>query len=911
MASKKRNKVPEVVSLPSPSPAFEDAGGPLVRPVLTVEQVLANFPFPEIRPQQKDAIEQVVKSYNDGKEYVLLEAPVGCHARGTLILMANGERVAVEDLRVGDFVMGWKGPQQITSLARGRQPMARIVPVKGDPFVVNTDHILTLVNTSTDEVIDIKVSQLLERSAWFQSEHKLFRASVGAFEGSRDFFITPYVLGVFLGDGGLTNGNVRVHKADQELREPLEQLCSSINARWGFALRVTFTQGDTWNLTQPRGSGTNPIALELHRMKLDVESARKFVPPEYLRGSLDDRLNLLAGLLDTDGSLTCGGYDFISASYDLADGVTFLARSVGLAAYMKQVEKSCQNGFTGTYWRVSISGDCSTVPCRIERKKAPPRQQKKDVLRTGFSIELLPEDDFFGFSLDGDGRFLLGDFTVTHNTGKSPIAIALARSIGQAFFVTLTEQLQDQYMKDFSHYGLRALKGRGKYQCANAGGSCALGRTLKLKCPTCPYVAAKNMAVNSPFAVANYHSFLANLGGAEGQSLLDRWRALGLSMNSEDEGVSARPRMLAIWDEAHTIEAFLLDQMGLDVDLAKLGIQPTVPMPESMSNTNLYFDYLRDHVIPLVATAIEGTVDPHEKEALELFSTAAEFALSRRDVDEWIPERPELPRSDRLDPDKFSLRPLKIDAYAHWLWGWADFNIFMSGTILSAWQFVRNLGLDPEKGDHITVPSPFPAKNRQIFAGDLNMKFKARAESWPKMVKEVERILSHHPHEKGLLLCPSNEMIQTILKGIVPSQRSRVLIASGEKRLDVYKQHLSGTAPTVLAAPGLWEGADLKGDASRFQILPAVPRAFFKGQVAARAKADPGWYRWLNYTKLLQGTGRSIRTEDDYAVTYILDEEFAQEMARSDSLIPAWVKEAVTVGLPAMRPVTAPTKVFR
>src|SRR6202030_113517 len=63
-----------------------------------------------------------------------------------------------------------------------------------------------------------------------------------------------------------------------------------------------------------------------------------------------------------------------------------------------------------------ISGNTDQIPTRLPRKKAPPRQQKKVATRTGFSTHPLGEGPYYGFTLDGDGRFLLGDFTVTHNS---------------------------------------------------------------------------------------------------------------------------------------------------------------------------------------------------------------------------------------------------------------------------------------------------------------------------------------------------------------------------------------------------------------------------------------------------------------------------------------------------------------
>src|SRR5947209_8039638 len=75
-----------------------------------------------------------------------------------------------------------------------------------------------------------------------------------------------------------------------------------------------------------------------------------------------------------------------------------------------------KTGFSGTYHHISISGDTDRIPCRLARKQATPRKQVQNVLRTGFSLEPAGTGDSYGFTLDGDGHFLLGDFTVTHNS---------------------------------------------------------------------------------------------------------------------------------------------------------------------------------------------------------------------------------------------------------------------------------------------------------------------------------------------------------------------------------------------------------------------------------------------------------------------------------------------------------------
>ena len=152
-----------------------------------------------------------------------------------------------------------------------------------------------------------------------------------------------------------------------------------------------------------------------------------FIPHEYKTASRKDRLELLAGLIDTDGHYNHGRFEFCSKSQQLANDVMFVVRSLGLAAY-----KSPKEINSTSYYCVSISGDCSIVPTRIPRKQSSVRLQKKDVLRTGFTCKPTGTiENYYGFTVDGDNRYLLDDFTVTHNCGKTVGFSAIAHEIQQ------------------------------------------------------------------------------------------------------------------------------------------------------------------------------------------------------------------------------------------------------------------------------------------------------------------------------------------------------------------------------------------------------------------------------------------------------------------------------------------------
>jgi superfamily I DNA/RNA helicase len=353
----------------------------------------------------------------------VVQAVAGCHRKGQLLLAYDGRWIKVEDVRVGDVLMGPDSqPRRVLRLIRGEGAMVQVVPVKGKPFVVNEDHVLTLVESVSGEIRDVKarsVCNLPARKQW-----KLFRVGVDFRGTGEPLTVDPYFLGVLLGDGTMRGcGSIGVSKPDPEI---YEEVCHQAKL-WRLTVKSSGagTTGVTHYLSsgkllvgEPR-RGRNPLTNAIR--DLGLLGTERHVPFRYLRAMRNARLSVLAGLLDTDGSLshTNGCYDFISKSKALSRDVVDLARGLGLASYIKKCRKGCQTGAVGTYWRVSISGDCDVIPCRLPRKKASLRKQKKNVLRTGFSMQPLGVEPYYGFTLDGDGRYLLADYTVTHNSGKT------------------------------------------------------------------------------------------------------------------------------------------------------------------------------------------------------------------------------------------------------------------------------------------------------------------------------------------------------------------------------------------------------------------------------------------------------------------------------------------------------------
>lgn len=390
----------------------------------------------------------------------MLEVITGCmycHRKGQLVVMADGELKAIEDIRVGDRVLSHQGnPVSVTALHRGEGEMARVQPVRGEDFVVTMDHELTLVDTPSKRdgkpserggrVVDVRVRDWLGWSDRRKSVFKLFQVGVPAFEapGLSSEDLDPYFIGILLGDGsfdqrvGMTNADAEVLEAfvaqgeDHGLR--VAEDAPKGKAR---SLRLVGTPGHS-----------NPIIEKLRALGLcGLSGADKFIPQRYLSASWDDRRELLAGLIDTDGSNSSGyGFDFTNKSEKLADGVAFLARSLGLSATKTLVQKQAQTGPARSYYRVYIGGEVGVIPTRIPGKKLTREVKHRPTVR-GFTVEpLVGMEPYYGITVEG-GRYLLGDFTVTHNSGKSEELIRRLRrcQIADQHLMVFKPAIDDRY----------------------------------------------------------------------------------------------------------------------------------------------------------------------------------------------------------------------------------------------------------------------------------------------------------------------------------------------------------------------------------------------------------------------------------------------------------------------------------
>lgn len=416
----------------------------------------------------RDLQKKVVK-YLDNHRALLVVHGTGCgkcHGIDTPILMYDGTIKKVQDVKVGDQLMGIDStPRNVLSLARGRENMYKIIQKKGGKdYVVNKSHILTLklthpkgiyktTNKGTnyivanwfsienykrqtkwykftsneeelqvrnesqkfldtlqiDDTIDIPLTEYMKLSKKDQYMLKGFRVGVEFTE--KDTPLDPYFLGLWLGDG--CSRNPSITNVDQEIIDYIYNKFSD-----NYDIRIGNDE-ITYHIVSKKIEGQNrhnDIRTVLQNLNL---LQNKHIPAEYLYNCRKVRLSLLAGLIDSDGWHRTGGcYEIIQKQKQLADDIEYLVRSLGMNVASSIVSKSCEykgETKTGQYYRITFSTSDNDIPVLLEHKK-PDVKSNKDLLTNNIDIESIGEDDYYGFVIDGDHRYLLGDFTVTHNT---------------------------------------------------------------------------------------------------------------------------------------------------------------------------------------------------------------------------------------------------------------------------------------------------------------------------------------------------------------------------------------------------------------------------------------------------------------------------------------------------------------
>ena len=418
-----------------------------------------------LRNYQKQASDAAVRLFT-GKadKNGLIILPTGCHAKGSSVLTSDGVCIKVEDVKVGDFLLGNDGtPRKVLELHNGVDDMYKVTPIKGEPFVVNGGHILHLYKTNEGKGYnscqprydEISVKEYVVKSANYKHLHKLHRVSQIDF-GNDKYLFDPYFVGLYLGDGCCING-LNITTQREEVVEYLREFART----YGLGFRAAEKRNGEnkaksyfFPYAFANNNTPNPLQVTIRGLGLEGKVAGdKFIPHQYKVASVEDRFSLLAGLLDTDAfyDKEKNTFEYCSKSKRLADDVVFVCRSLGFFAQIGKTKVVKGE----SYYRIQISGDLNLIPTKVAIRQGRARKQKKSVLVTGFSVEYLGRGEYFGFTLDGNHLYCDNQFFIHHNSGKSLVIADIASRLeGPLLVFQPSKEILQQNFAKLQSYGI-------------------------------------------------------------------------------------------------------------------------------------------------------------------------------------------------------------------------------------------------------------------------------------------------------------------------------------------------------------------------------------------------------------------------------------------------------------------------
>jgi len=298
---------------------------------------------------------------------------------------------------------------------------------------------------------EITVEDFLKMSPSVQKEAMGFKSGGIQWE-KKEVLLDPYMLGLWLGDGIHTGDCISA--SDPEILDYIYKWCCENNAELvheaPYKFRIRRAGGKISKDAIGRGSTCESCAacslkkydicdtpieiFEFEEKKINPLKyllgeynliKNKHVPTEYITNDTDARLKLLAGFIDSDGYVGNDGKRIviIQKNKEISDNIIFLARSLGFSVHVTFKTKK-NITFPGSekktnyedQYCINISGkNASCIPTLISRKKCMDSNENKDSLRTGISITKKEKDEYFGWTIDGNKRFILTDCTVVRN----------------------------------------------------------------------------------------------------------------------------------------------------------------------------------------------------------------------------------------------------------------------------------------------------------------------------------------------------------------------------------------------------------------------------------------------------------------------------------------------------------------
>lgn len=538
-----------------------------------------------------------------------------------------------------------------------------------------------------------------------------------------------------------------------------------------------------------------------------------------------------------------------------------------------------------------------------------------------------------------DGNCNLYLLDAPTGSGKSIIAMTVAGFLSdfqmRGYILASDLMLQTQYEKDLQKYNLNwgVIKGVDNYHCVvNAEkfsmGECRLKNVSyeeaeSLPCfNDCGYLYNRKIAIKSPVAILNYSYWLIQRNYVEGK------------MQENGRGVPFPKRDFTLCDEAHKVTEIVQNHFSPRIDdktfdkldklrsailknnIAYLKSTPTKirsvinNLKRETEQNKLYF-YLKEFELVLLDFVKAGlklkeyTASKYPKEVkvpkewrfyLGLSDWVKDSHCKFEDYNHIISQVgfDKMIKNDQGESVMFNCldESYMMERHFHTQ---SSFKLLMTATMGDPSTFLKNIGASDAR--YFKMDTHFDFEKSPIyFYPKKRMSMSQKEKNFPWLQHKINSIIDSHVNQSGIIHSGSYENSSRIFNSLTEENKKRVLVYQNSQEKEEALIEFLKSKNSILMGPSILEGLDLSSDNSRFQVFAKVPFPSLGDKfVAAKMNYQPDWYDWKTVIAVLQGVGRSIRNEEDWAVTYFLDGCLSDLLRRRRSSFPQEFQRRIKV----------------
>lgn len=506
------------------------------------------------------------------------------------------------------------------------------------------------------------------------------------------------------------------------------------------------------------------------------------------------------------------------------------------------------------------------------------------------------------------------------NNGKKYILLNAPTGVGKSYFAnmfmnwyknSINEEanfdiltnsliLMSQYVKE--NLFIKNFKGKANYFCDKFDTDCEKGleicQALKQSCDHCPYDIAKKQWIAAEAGLTNFHLF--NTLALYARPLLEK-----------------RIASVLIIDEAHSFEEVFCDFISTTSSaksLKKYGfdlkaIEDYDEKFKRIKGIGQYVGFVENQFLPdlenLIIRLSEKISNDKTKKLREEISRHLNHCIIQKQKfvnlvkeyklkkENWVLDITNNEKDKMYSGIMLEAKPIWGNNYLkEVVWDRYDHIVFMSGTMLDRELFSYINGLDVKRTDYFEMDSPFHINRRPVFYIKVGkMTWEQKAETFKSQIPIIKKIMARNKDKKGIIHCGNYEFASWIQEHI---QDKRFIFHDTENRDEKLEEHINSISPTVIVSPSMISGVDLKDDLSRFQIILKIPYPFLgSNKVKQRQNTNSHWYSWKTVMDFIQMYGRSVRSVDDWAETYVLDSSLSDLLKYNGQMIPRYISDAI------------------